>query len=565
MVAEVLNLSQLEGYRTGGTLHIVLNNQIGFTTVPEDARSSHYATDVAKMLMVPIFHIHGENPEAAIRTVEMALDYRQRFGRDVILEIICYRRQGHNEGDEPYFTQPLMYEKIKQRPSMSDIYAGQLEEEGIDKGLIEKQAEAIRQKLEQALGGERKRAQSGFRGKWSGIERDYSPWDESTSVADETLLDLAGRLNRIPEGFNGHPRVEKLLGKRLEAIREGSGIDWATAETLAFASLLTEGYTVRLSGQDSRRGTFSQRHAVLFDTETGADYTPLAALPDQAPFYAFDSPLSEASVLGFEYGYSLESPGALTIWEAQFGDFANGAQEIIDQFVTSSLRKWSRASGLVLFLPHGYEGQGSEHSSARIERFLQSCAEKNIQVANPSTPAQLFHLLRRQVKQPFRLPLVVFTPKSLLRNPLCRSRREDLNSGRFREILPAGVSPEPITTVLLCSGKIYFDLLDKMEQENQDHVALIRIEQLYPLRVDLLEEAVAPFRDKAHFVWVQEEPQNMGPWHFIAPRLANILGNCPTYIGRDEAAAPAGSSHRWFKKEQEEIIRKALTRNDPGN
>jgi 2-oxoglutarate dehydrogenase E1 component len=565
IVAEILNLSQLEGYRTGGTLHIVLNNQIGFTTVPEDARSCHYATDVAKMLMVPIFHIHGENPEAAIRTVEMALDYRQRFGRDVILEIICYRRQGHNEGDEPYFTQPLMYEKIKQRPSMSDIYAGQLEEEGIDKGLIEKQAEAIRQKLEQALGGERKRAQSGFRGKWSGIERDYSPWDESTSVADETLLDLAGRLNRIPEGFNGHPRVEKLLGKRLEAIREGSGIDWATAETLAFASLLTEGYTVRLSGQDSRRGTFSQRHAVLFDTETGADYTPLAALPDQAPFYAFDSPLSEASVLGFEYGYSLESPGALTIWEAQFGDFANGAQEIIDQFVTSSLRKWSRASGLVLFLPHGYEGQGSEHSSARIERFLQSCAEKNIQVANPSTPAQLFHLLRRQVKQPFRLPLVVFTPKSLLRNPLCRSRREDLNSGRFREILPAGVSPEPITTVLLCSGKIYFDLLDKMEQENQDHVALIRIEQLYPLRVDLLEEAVAPFRDKAHFVWVQEEPQNMGPWHFIAPRLANILGNCPTYIGRDEAAAPAGSSHRWFKKEQEEIIRKALTRNDPGN
>jgi 2-oxoglutarate dehydrogenase E1 component len=565
MVAEVLNLSQLEGYSTGGTLHIVVNNQIGFTTVPEDARSSHYATDIAKMLMVPIFHIHGENPEAAIHAVEMALDYRQRFGRDVVMEIICYRRQGHNEGDEPYFTQPLMYEKIRQRPTMSDIYARQLEEEGIDPDLIEKQAEKIQQRLEKAMGGERKRPEAGFQGKWSDIQRDYSSWDESTAIKEKTLLDLAERLNRIPEEFNCHPRVEKLLDRRLEAIREGEGIDWATAETLAFASLVTEGHAVRLSGQDSRRGTFSQRHAVLFDTETGSDYTPLAALPGQAPFYVFDSPLSEASVLGFEYGYSLDSPYTLTLWEAQFGDFANGAQAIIDQFIISSLPKWSRASGLVMLLPHGYEGQGPEHSSARIERFLQGCAENNILVANPSTPAQFFHLLRRQVKQPFRRPLVVFSPKSLLRNPLCRSRREELTTGRFLEILPSEKSPEGITEVLLCSGKVYFDLLEMAEREDCSHVALIRIEQLYPLRADLLEDAVTPFRENARFAWVQEEPKNMGPWRFLAPRLADILGTCPTFVGREEAAAPAGGSHRWFKKEQEEIIRKALTRPQTGN
>ncbi|MEZ4600625.1 MAG: 2-oxoglutarate dehydrogenase E1 component [Syntrophotaleaceae bacterium] len=565
IVAEVLNLSQLEGYRTGGTLHIVINNQIGFTTVPEDARSTHYATDVAKMLMVPIFHIHGENPEAAIRAVEMALDYRQRFGRDVVMEIICYRRQGHNEGDEPYFTQPLMYEKIRQRPSMSEIYARQLMEEGVGEDLVEKQAAAIRKRLDQALGGERRRPQAGFEGKWGRIERDFAPWDESTAVAEENLLELADGLARVPKGFNIHPRVEKLLRNRLEAVREDSGIDWATAESLAFASLVTEGHTVRLSGQDSRRGTFSQRHAVLFDTETGSEYTPLTNFPQQAPFSAFDSPLSEASVLGFEYGYSLETPDALVLWEAQFGDFANGAQVIIDQFVTSSLRKWSRASGLVLLLPHGYEGQGPEHSSARIERFLQSCAENNLLVVNPSTPAQFFHLLRRQVKLPFRRPLVVFTPKSLLRNPLCRSRRKDLTDGRFREILPADQAPEQVTDILLCSGKIYFDLLDKKEQEGCNHAALIRIEQLYPLRADLLKQAVAPFGKKARLAWVQEEPKNMGPWRFLAPRLAEILGTCPTYIGRDEAAAPAGGSHRWFKQEQEEILRRALNLNSSGN
>jgi 2-oxoglutarate dehydrogenase E1 component len=563
MVAETLNLSQLEGYRTGGTVHIVLNNQIGFTTEPADARSTHYATDMAKMLMVPIFHIHGEDPEAAIRTVELALDYRQRFGRDVVLEIICYRRQGHNEGDEPYFTQPLMYEKIKHRPSMNEIYARQLQDEGLDEALVEKQAAAIQQKLEDALGGERMKPKRGFEGKWREIERDYCPWEESTGVTEDNLLDLAERLNRLPEGFNCHPRVKKLLARRLEAVRDGDGIDWANAEALAFASLLTEGHQVRLSGQDSRRGTFSQRHAVLFDTDEGSAYTPLSSLTDWAPFQVFDSALSEASILGFEYGYSLESPESLTIWEAQFGDFTNGAQVIIDQYLTSSLRKWSRASGLVLFLPHGYEGQGPEHSSARIERFLQGCAENNLLIANPTTPAQLFHLLRRQLKQPFRRPLIVFTPKSLLRHPRCRSRREELGSGRFREVLPADAAADQITRVLLCSGKIYYDLVEKMEEEGHDQAALIRIEQLYPLREDLLKQALEPFGESARFFWVQEEPQNMGPWRFIAPRLGALLGSCPEYIGRAEAAAPAGGSHRWFKKEQEEIVLKALTGNDP--
>ncbi len=559
IVAETLNLSQLEGYGTGGTLHVVLNNQIGFTTVPADARSSHYATDVAKMLMVPIFHIHGEKPEAAVRTVELALDYRQRFGRDVILEIICYRRQGHNEGDEPYFTQPLMYEKIKERPSMNDIYAQYLQESGVDETLIENQATAIRQRLEQALGAERKKPEAGFQGKWHHIQRNYEPWEGNTGVAEKILLDLAGQLNRIPEEFNCHPRVQKLLAKRLDAVQSGSGIDWANAEALAFASLLKDGHNVRLSGQDSRRGTFSQRHAALIDISDGSTHIPLDTLTDENAFYVFDSPLSEAGVLGFDYGYSLESPDDLTVWEAQFGDFTNGAQVIIDQFVISSLRKWSRASGLVMFLPHGYEGQGPEHSSARIERFLQSSAENNLQVVNPTTPAQLFHLLRRQVKQPFRRPLVVFTPKSLLRHPLCRSQLNDLSSGRFHEILPTDEAPDRITTVLLCSGKVYYDLLEKKEREGHDHAALIRIEQLYPLREDLLREAVAPFRDTARFSWVQEEPRNMGPWQFISPKLGDILGSCPTYIGRDEAAAPAGGSHRWFKKEQEEIIAKALT------
>ncbi|MEZ4484459.1 MAG: 2-oxoglutarate dehydrogenase E1 component [Syntrophotaleaceae bacterium] len=398
MVAETLNLSQLEGYGTGGTLHIVLNNQIGFTTTPKDARSTLYATDVAKMLMVPIFHVHGEDPEAAAYVVDLALDYRQRFGRDLVLEVICYRRQGHNEGDEPYFTQPLMYEKIKQRPTMSELYARRLLEEGIAPREIEDQEAAIRQRLEQAVDRQHQQLEVGYGGKWQDIAREFNPVTFETGVDEVRLLGLAERLAALPESFTSHPRIARLLERRLAAVQEGSGIDWANAEALSFASLLDEGHSVRLSGQDSRRGTFSQRHAALLDITSGAEHLPLATVAHNACFYAYDSPLSESSVLGFEYGYSLEAPYGLTLWEAQFGDFVNGAQVIIDQFIAASERKWNRVSGLVLLLPHGYEGQGPEHSSARIERFLQLCAADNLQVAYPTTPAQLFHLLRRQVK-----------------------------------------------------------------------------------------------------------------------------------------------------------------------
>lgn len=566
MVAETLNLSQLTGYRTGGTLHIVLNNQIGFTTVPKDARSTPYATDVAKMLMVPIFHVHGENPEAAAYVVDLALDYRQRFGRDVVLEIICYRRQGHNEGDEPYFTQPLMYEKIKQRPTMSDLYARQLLDEGIAPQEIDRQAESIQQRLEQAAARKHQQLEIGYGGKWQEITREFAPVTLETGVDEATLMTLAERLTALPAGFSPHPRIAKLLERRLAAIREDGGIDWANAEALAFASLLDEGHNVRLSGQDSRRGTFSQRHAALFDVTSGVEYIPLDAMARDAAFYAYDSALSEPSILGFEYGYSLETPYGLTLWEAQFGDFANGAQVIIDQFIAGSERKWNRVSGLVLLLPHGYEGQGPEHSSARIERFLQLCAADNLQVGYPSTPAQFFHLLRRQVKQPFRRPLIVFTPKSMLRHPVCRSGRDELTSGRFQEILIDGAAPEQVRTLLLCTGKIYYDLLEykgqEGEQEGRPDVALLRIEQLYPLRDELLQTALAHYPQADRLVWVQEEPRNMGAWQFLAPQLARVSGLTPVYVGRQAMAAPAGGSHRWFKSEQEQIVSRAFAGKD---
>ena len=431
IVAETLNLSQLEGYGTGGTLHIVLNNQIGFTTAPHDARSTFYATDVAKMLMVPIFHVHGEDPEAAVYLAELALDYRQAFGKDVILEIICYRRQGHNEGDEPYFTQPLMYDKIKDRPPVHELYGERLVEAGVEKAAIEESAQAIDERLEQALAeGGNQDPDRGFLGKWSKVERDWSPAAPETAVNVERLRELGRQLAVIPADFHPHPKIAKLLERRLEAIEQGEEIDWGNAETMAFATLLAEGHSVRLSGQDSRRGTFNHRHAVLIDIETGMQYVPLVTVTDkEAVFRVYNSMLSEAAVLGFEYGYSLETPFGLTIWEAQFGDFANGAQVIIDQFISSSETKWDRCSGVTLFLPHGYEGQGAEHSSARIERYLQLCADHNLQVVYPSTPAQFFHLLRRQVKLPYRRPLIVFTPKSLLRLPACRSTLEELADG----------------------------------------------------------------------------------------------------------------------------------------
>jgi 2-oxoglutarate dehydrogenase E1 component len=560
IVTETFNLSQLEGFGTGGTLHIVLNNQIGFTTTPAEARSTQYATDVAKMLMAPIFHVHGEDPEAVVHSVTLAFDYRRKFGRDVVVELICYRRHGHNEGDEPYFTQPLMYEKIKTRPPVNRIYADVLIGEGVDGARIERMAGEVTERLESSFEKEPDRRIIGFKGQWSAYQREYAPTKIETGVPEKTLRNLADTLSVIPADFTPHPKIETLLKKRREAVREGEKIDWANAETLAFASLLGEGVSVRLSGQDSTRGTFNQRHCVLTDIKTEKTFVPLkATAAPGTSFYPYDSMLSEEGVLGFEYGYSQESPDMLTIWEAQYGDFVNGGQVIVDQFVASGETKWGRGSGLVMLLPHGYEGQGPEHSNARIERFLQLSAENNMQVVFPSTPAQYFHLLRRQVKQPFRIPLVVFTPKSLLRHPLCVSRLDEFTGGWFREILPGSENPEKIAAVLICSGKISIELLENMSKEGREDLAVIRIEQLYPLRIDLLRQELSRYGNAETFTWVQEEPRNMGAWAFMRPHLAGILGREPGYIGRKESASPAVGSHHEHKIEQEKIISEALS------
>ncbi len=555
IVAETLNMSRLEGYGTGGTLHIVLNNQIGFTTKAADARSTQYATDVAKMLMSPIFHVHGEDPEAVVHVVRLALEYRLKFTCDVVVELICYRRHGHNEGDEPYFTQPQMYEKIKDRPPVNRLYSSVLAAEGIDEARIGESEKKIKSRLENALEKKPSPVSTGFKAQWSEYQREYSPTKIETGIPEQKVKRLAEAIAAIPPDFTPHPKIVTLLKKRNEAVKTGGNIDWANAETLAFASLLDEGVSIRLSGEDCRRGTFNQRHSVLIDVNTEKTFIPLSSVSKQGTcFYPYDSMLSEAGVLGFEYGYSQESPDMLTIWEAQYGDFANGAQVVIDQFIASGETKWSRGSGLVILLPHGYEGQGAEHSSARIERYLQLCAQNNMQVVYPSTPAQYFHLLRRQVKQPFRIPLVVFTPKSLLRHPMCASRLDEMTGGWFMEILPAEGQPEKITAVLICSGKIFYELLERRKKDGREDIAIIRVEQLYPLRADLLREELSRYRSADSFTWVQEEPRNMGAWNFMRLHLMDILGKDPKYIGRKEDASPAVGSHRQHKIEQQKII-----------
>jgi 2-oxoglutarate dehydrogenase E1 component len=491
--------------------------------------------------------------------VALALNYRQKFGRDVVVELICYRRYGHNEGDEPYFTQPLMYDKIKSRLPVYRIYGDALLAEGADEEQVTEMARGITRRLESAYEKEPAGVYAGFKGQWQVFQREYSSAKIETGVEPGLLSSLAEALAVVPEGFVPHPKIADLLRKRLDAVTQGVAIDWAIAETLAFASLLNEGRSVRLSGQDSRRGTFNQRHCVIVDMRTELPYVPLASVAERgAVFHPYDSLLSEAGVLGFEYGYSTESPEVLTVWEAQYGDFANGAQVVIDQFVASGESKWSRGSGLVMLLPHGYEGQGAEHSSARIERYLQLCADNNMQVVFPTTPAQFFHLLRRQVKQSFRIPLVVFTPKSLLRHPLCVSRLDEFSGDWFQEILPEAESPEIIRAVLICSGKIYFDLLERKQKSGREDVALIRIEQLYPLRADLLRHELSRYRNAQRFAWVQEEPHNMGAWTHIRPYLAGILGKDPVYVGRKESASPAVGSQRQHKIEQEQVITEAF-------
>ena len=557
MVAETLNLSQLEGYATGGTIHIVVNNQIGFTTLPEDARSTRYATDVARMLMIPIFHVHGEEPEAVAMVARLALQYRQEFGRDLVVEIICYRRHGHNEGDEPGFTQPLMYEQINNRRPLHLLYGETLAAEGIPVDAINGMAEAYREALERAAGGQTPHHQPGS--ERDDLQRENKLLPRETAFPAELLKDLTVRMTTLPDGFKPHPKLVQLYEKRHAAVMAGSGIDWGSAEALAFATLLAEGVSVRLSGQDCRRGTFNHRHAVLHDLNSPATFTPLATVPTAAArFMVYDSMLSENAVLGFEYGYSVTALDALTIWEAQFGDFANGAQVIIDQFIASGESKWGRLSGLVLLLPHGYEGNGAEHSSARIERFLSLCAENNLQIATPSTPAQLFHLLRRQMLQPRKKPLIVFTPKSLLRNPVCVSDLADLATGEFKPVIADRVNGEKVSRVLLCSGKIYYELLERRTSSGRSDVAIVRIEQLYPFREDLLREELKEFPENIQVVWTQEEPANMGAWPFLRIELATLLGREPLYIGRPAAAAPATGSHRIHGEEQQQIIAEAF-------
>jgi 2-oxoglutarate dehydrogenase E1 component len=566
LVAETLNLSQLPGYKTGGTIHIVVNNQIGFTTAPSEGRSSRYCTDVAKMIEAPVFHVNGEDPEAVISVGELAFDFRQTFGKDVVIDMVCYRRHGHNEGDEPGFTQPLMYEKIKNRISIRELYTEQLVMAGeLSSQEAETIAETFSEKL-QAVFEEVRRgaalpsAPRGFGGAWAGLSTQYSFAPVETGVAYETLRRIAERAVRVPDGFTVNPKLARVLAARVQAVAERAPVDWATAEMLAFGSLLWEDTPVRLSGQDSRRGTFSQRHAVLVDMKTGERWVSLNHLKDDQPeFCVYDSLLSEAAVLGFDYGYSLDEPHMLIMWEAQFGDFANGAQVIIDQFIAPAESKWGRASGLVLLLPHGYEGQGPEHSSARLERFLQLCAEENIQVAVPTTPAQYFHLLRRQVRREFRKPLVLMTPKSLLRHKQAVSPVHELEVGHSHDVLDDPTSPERARRILLCSGKVYYDLIARRAEKGSGRdVAVVRIEQLYPWPADELRTVLHRYRSAREWVWVQEESQNMGAWTFVSPRLQELLGISIPYVGRDASASPATGSKAVHDKEQAEIVETAV-------
>jgi 2-oxoglutarate dehydrogenase E1 component len=474
--------------------------------------------------------------------------------------MVCYRRHGHNEGDEPAFTQPQMYEKIRQRPPAYRIFASRLEDDGVEFGGVGSLEREISDRLESALDDTPDLSlDRGFGEAWKGVVREYQPVAVETAVTREILLTLAGRLVAMPTGFVSHPKIAAVYQRRYEAVKSGNGLDWGNAEALAFASLLEEGVSVRLSGQDSRRGTFNHRHAVLHDQKNETTFMPLAGLAaNGSSFSVYDSALSEAAVLGFEYGYSVASPDSLTIWEAQFGDFANGAQAIIDQFIASGESKWDRSSGLVMLLPHGYEGNGAEHSSARIERYLQLCAEENLFVCHPSTPAQLFHLLRRQVRLPFRKPLVVFTPKSMLKHPACVSDLDDLASGGFREVLPDPETPVAARTVILCSGKIFYDLQARRTQEGQSDVALIRVEQLYPFRAGILLAVLEPYLSVSDWRWVQEEPANMGGWTYLRPLLAAATGREFRYIGRPPSAAPAVGSHRMHGLEQERVIAAAF-------
>jgi 2-oxoglutarate dehydrogenase E1 component len=565
IIAEVLNLANLEGYATGGTIHVVINNQVGFTTNPEDARSTPYATDIARVLRAPVFHVNGEDPEAVVWAVQLAVAYRQTFRQDVLIDLYCYRKYGHNEGDEPAFTQPQMYEVIRQKKPTREVYARRLAEEAVAtdgeaEELMRQRMAKLEEELERTRKAGAKRSYSAMAGLWSRYRGgpDKETPEVPTFVPEPKLRELLLKLSKVPEGFTPNDKVAKILEGRRKLAEAPSSepFDWGVGEHLALATLLDQGAPIRFSGQDSRRGTFSHRHAVLSDARDGKRYTPLAHLKEgQGRFDIFDSPLSEAGVLGFDYGWSLDMPEALTAWEAQFGDFANGAQVVIDQFISSAEDKWYRISGITLLLPHGFEGQGPEHSSARLERFLQLCAEDNMQVCYPTTPAQIFHLLRRQVLRPWRKPLVVMTPKSLLRHKSAVSTLDDLSKGAFRRIIwDHAVSKAK--RVLLCSGKVYYDLLAGREAKKRDDVAIVRIEQLYPLTNAALAEAVKPYPG-AEIVWVQEEPFNMGAWYHFNARWPAELGKLGC-VSRPESASPATGSEKSHKYEQQLLVDQAF-------
>jgi len=570
IVAETLNMSQLPGYSTGGTVHVVVNNQIGFTTLPEEGRSSMYATDVAKMIEAPIFHVNGDDPLAVRFVTEMALDFRQEFGRDVVIDMYCYRKHGHQEVDEPSFTQPDLYARIDKRPSITQLYKRQLLEAGTlsqdDVVSLETEFQLrLDLPLENVKAREKEKTdeQAKFRESTAVFQPEYTSSSESTAISNEMLKTIVDGLTHVPDGFHVQPKIKRIVIEHQRKVFDAGGpYEWHYAEALAFGSLLLEGLPVRLSGQDSSRGTFSTRHSVLYDAKTGEPYVPLMHLAKkQARICIYNSQLSEAAVLGFDYGYSLDYPEMLCLWEAQFGDFANGAQTIIDQFIVSAESKWQRPSGIVLLLPHGYEGQGPEHSSGRLERFLQLCAEDNIQVCNLTTSGQYFHVLRRQMKRDFIKPLIIMTPKSLLRAEFASSRGEEFTNGRFEEILnsPKVGPTEKMKRVIFCSGKVYYDLLNYRDAEKIDNAAIIRIEQLYPLAGKKLGAMLKPFPKTATLVWCQEEPQNMGAWSFIEPRLRRLLGRDVAYAGRKASASPAVGALAIHKREQAALVAEAFS------
>ena len=568
IVLETLGLSELPGWRTGGTIHVIVNNQIGFTTSPNEGRFTTYPTDVAKAIQAPIFHVNGDDPAAVVQVAKLAIEFREQFKCDVMIDLWCYRRHGHNETDEPSFTQPLMYQKISQRKSVRELFSDQLVREGIvSQGLLDEMRKISGERLAKAFENARefrpRQRTAAMNNLWRGMTPTPSDWTARTAASRETLIKIAEAAAQVPEGFTLHPKLAKLMPQRLESVRKGEGIDWGCGEMLGMATLLLEGHPIRFTGQDSQRGTFTHRHAVLHDYQTGKQHVPLNHLgDDQARLVIMNTMLSELAVLGFEYGFSSADPRNLVIWEAQFGDFVNGAQPIIDQFISAAESKWRMMNGLVLMLPHGLEGQGPEHSNAYLDRFLSMCAEDNMQVCVPTRPAQVFHLLRRQMNRPFRKPLILMMPKSLLRHPPSYSTLSEFTDANVQLILddPSRIQRDDVKRVVFCSGKVFYSLAKARDEAGLRNVAIVRIEQLYPLPKKEIQAILAKYRQAQEICWVQEEPRNRGAWRFMEDKLRDMLPDPAvlTYYGRDEAASPATGSMKSHHEEEKEFISHAL-------